>query len=60
MMANGNMAVVVIAELKCETNYTIMAGGMMSDRTLAGPRLILGNPPMVSCVSNQSHGNKLV
>ena len=60
VIANGSMAVVTITELKCETDYTVIAGGEMGDGKLAGPKLILGKPPKIPCVSNQSHGNKLV
>ena len=56
-MPNSSIAVVNITELKCGIYFTIIAGGVMSDGTLAGPKLMLGKPPKISCVSIQSNGN---
>ena len=60
MIANSSIAVVNITELECGTDYTIIAGGVMSNGTLAGPRLILGKCPKISCVFIQSSGKKLI
>ena len=55
-MGNG-MAIVTITELRCETNYTIIAGGMIGG-TLEGPRSVLGSTCPVFC--NQAKGEKVI
>lgn len=49
-------ATVTIDELACGTAYTIKAGGIFNNQTLAGPRLILGTTSNLLCVNQTEEG----
>ena len=54
-------AIVTIDELACGTNYTIKAGGIFINQTLAGPRLNLGTIFDLTCetIINQAGEGKI-